>query len=197
MSTSTSATTKPSNKPEEVLEPSVRVKRLVEMSHNIEVDRNISISKYFHSGRELIKSASALEQKGDIEKAFVLYLRYMTLFVEKLIHHPEYSKADRAEKQLVKNECNNVFDLAENLKKRIIEQYTKEYEEYKKDGISNIDTIEKRSVDPQGSSHHDPDVDEIDRKFDFSSGPLDDQQEKEFDPFQIEQLKQSFNSTRT
>lgn len=183
----------------QVLEPSVRMKQLVEMSHNIDVDRKISISKYFHSGRELIKSASALEQKGDIEKAFVLYLRYMTLFLEKLVHHPEYNKADRAEKTLVKNECNNVFELAENLKRRIMEQYTEEYEKYKREaGEGSIKNyiVQKRSTDLQGSSPHDPNVDEIDQKFNFSQQPIENQ-DKGFDPFNIEELKQSFNSSRT
>lgn len=120
----------PSSK--EVLEPSARMKLLVEMSHNITVDRNISISKYFNSGRELIKSAAVFAAKGDIEKAFVLYLRYMTLFLEKLIHHPEYKKVDQAEKNLVKKECNNVLEQAENLKKQIMEKFTKEFEAAKK-----------------------------------------------------------------
>lgn len=138
-----------------ILEPAARMKQLVEMSHNITIDRHIAIQKYFNSGREIIKSAVACEQKGDIERAFVLYLRYMTLFLEKLIHHPEYSKADKTEKTLVKMECNKVFDLAEDLKKRILEKYAKEYEEAKKNpesSSSKSDEIEKRSFEPVASA---------------------------------------------
>lgn len=107
------------------------MKQLIESSHNISVDRNIPLSKYFNSGRELIKSATDSESKGDIEKAFVLYLRYMTLFLEKLVHHPEWSRADRNEKDLVKKQCNDIFELAEELKKKITEKYTKEYQDYR------------------------------------------------------------------
>lgn len=110
------------------MEPSVRMKNLIEMSHDITVEKTISISKYFHSGREILKSASAHAEKGDIEKAFVLYLRYMTLFLEKINHHPEYKEADKDEKALVKKECNIAFERAEDLKKRILDKFEKEYE---------------------------------------------------------------------
>lgn len=178
------------------MEPSSRMKELVQMSHNISVDKNISVNKYFNSGRELIKSASAFEQKGDIEKAFVLYLRYMTLFLEKLIHHPEWSKADKAEKVLVKNECNRVFDHAEDLKRRIMDKYSKEYEQSKKVNatVDPSNNIQKRSIDPQGSSHKQRDFDEIDAKFDFSQQLAEGQQDRAFDPFNIEELKQSFKT---
>lgn len=110
------------------LEPGARMKRLVDMSQSIPVDNNVPLSTYFKSGRELIKSASASENDGDIERAFVLYLRYMSLFLEKLIHHPEYKTADKVEKKLIKEECNHVFDLAEKLKQQIMQKYQAEYE---------------------------------------------------------------------
>lgn len=181
------------------MEPAARMRQLVEMSHNISVDSNISVSRYFNSGRELIKSASAYQEKGDIEKAFVLYLRYMTLFLEKIIHHPEYGKADRAEKILVKNECNTVFDLAENLKKQILEKYTLEYERSKQEPKTvhdNSERIQKRSIEPDSSSRLGRDIDEIDEKFNFSQLPGASDQEKIFDPFNIEDLQKSFEKVR-
>lgn len=135
---STSPSDKEGDKQQPVLEPAARMKLLIETSHDIVVDKNIAISKYFHSGREIIKAASTAEQVGDIEKAFVLYLRYMTLFIEKIIHHPEYKQADKAEKAHVKSECNRVFDLAENLKKQILDKFQKEYDEAIKDKTTVI-----------------------------------------------------------
>lgn len=183
------------------LEPTARMRQLVEMSHNIVVDPKIPVSRYFNSGRELIKSATTCQQKGDLEKAFVLYLRYMTLFLEKIIHHPEYGKADRNEKTLIRNECNTVFDLAENLKQRILEKYTLEYEQSKqepKKPLDDSEKIQKRSVEPDSSSRPSIcDIDEIDEKFNFSQLPGDGEQEKIFDPFNIEELqKKSFNKSR-
>lgn len=181
------------------LEPAARMKRLIEMSHSITVDRNVPIDRYFKSGRELIKSASAFEKENDIERAFVLYLRYMSLFLEKLIHHPEYSKADKNEKKLVKDECNHVFDLAESLKKRIMQKYELEYEESKKGGTPTTGddkVVTKRSIEPQGGSPTDCDEDEIDKRFDFSElKPDDSKTSTVFDPFNIEQLKQSFSGS--
>lgn len=174
------------------------MKQLVESSHNISVDRNISVSKYFKSGRELIKAASNFEDKGELEKAFVLYLRYVTLFLEKIIHHPEYSKADPAEKSLVKNECNNILDRAESLKRRLLDKFTSEYELSLKESTvesSGADSIQKRSVKLDGSYPHKIAVDDFDKMFDFSQQPSDGHQINEFDPFNIEQLKQSFETS--
>lgn len=179
-----------------IKEPSIRMKELVQMSHNISVDSNISISKYFISGRELIKSATTFEQKGDLERAFVLYLRYMTLFLEKIIHHPEYSKVDRKEKTLVKVECENLFEAAEVLKKKILVKYNEEYELYQRDCGTSEDSVQKRTLNP--ISHPPPlncDMDEIDKKFNFSQQFEDSQRDKVFDPFNIEELKQSFNQS--
>lgn len=181
-------------------EPAARMKQLVEMSHNIVVDPNIPVTRYFNSGRELIKSAAAYQEKGDLEKAFVLYLRYMTLFLEKIVHHPGYSKADRNEKTLVKNECNAVFDLAENLKKRILEKYASEYEKSNQDPKTVHDEgslIQKRSIGPDSCSKPRCDIDEIDEKFNFSQLSDDSERDKVFDPFNIEELQKSFNETRS
>lgn len=179
-------------------EPSTRMKELIAMSHNITVDRIVSIDKYFKSGRELIKSAAGFEEKGDLEKAFILYLRYMTLFLEKIIHHPDYNKADKQEKNLVKNECNNVFELAEKLKKKIMDKYNEEYKQYL-DLSNNPEEnklVEKRSIKPNNSALLNCDIDEIDRKFNFTEQTAKDQSDKGFDPFNIEELQRSFNSTR-
>lgn len=182
----------PGKSESEPLEPATRMKRLVEMSHTITVDKNISISRYFNSGRELIKSAGASESAGDLEKAFVLYLRYMTLFIEKLVHHPEYSKADKSEKNLVKTECNNILVHAEELKKKLLEKFAKEYEESKTIGVDQ-NKIQKRSVKPTESMGKDCDIDDIDQKFDFSHVPgQQDSPTPAFDPFNIEELKRSF-----
>lgn len=174
------------------------MKDLISVSHDISVDKAISISRYFNSGKELLKTAAGFEEKGEIEKAFVLYLRYMTLFVEKLVHHPEYAKYDRNEKTAVKNECNRIFDLAEGLKKKILEKYTREYEERKQESsldVSPAETVQRRTIGPDGSAKYTCDMDEIDRKFDFSKMP-EPSPNVEFDPFNIEELKKSFDNER-
>lgn len=180
-------------------EPAARMKELISVSHEITVDKAIPISRYFNSGKELIKTAAGFEEKGEIEKAFVLYLRYMTLFVEKLVHHPEYAKYDRNEKTTVKNECNRIFDLAESLKKKILERYAEEYERSKPESSTQAgpaEMVQKRSVGPDGCvPRSNCDIDDIDKKFDFSKIP-EPCQSAEFDPFNIEELKKSFDQER-
>lgn len=178
-------------KSSQTLEPSARMRLLIDTSHSIQVDRNIPIARYFKSGQEIIKSATACQKSGDIEKAFVLYLRYMSLFLEKLVHHPEWNKVGRDEKKHVREECNNIFDLAEELKARIRDKYEKEYEQCKLKSGPQSDTCDKTSDSEITNLKENPDLDEIDRKFDFSKVPSEGQSS-----FDINALRESLTSKK-
>lgn len=180
------------------LDPSTRMKLLIESSRSIDIDRNIPIARYFKSGKELLKTASNCKESGDIEKAFILYLRYTSLFIEKLVRHPEWNKADKEEKELVKKECNNILDLAENLKTQIKQKYEKEYEQsrIKRDITDKTDDM----VDCSGNgTNKSIGIDEIDQKFDFTSSPNDEDNKDSSNMsnlFNIEELRRSLTSTR-
>lgn len=172
------------------MDPSARMRLLIDSSHKVEVDPNIPIARYFKSGRELIKTAAASLESGDIEKSFVLYLRYMSLFLEKLVHHPEWTKVDHEEKKSVKNECNKIFDTAEKLKAQIKEKYEEEYKRAKlvAPGVSDKNTNETKNANIDSG--------EIERKFSFSNETTPSETVKVLEPFDIDQLRMSLRSEK-
>jgi len=107
--------------------PANRLKNLMDKSSAIPIDGNTPIKLYFRSGNQMIKLASVYETEEQFEKAFILYTKYITLFLEKITHHPKFKEADPVEKKLVRNKCNEIFPIAEKLKSILKEKYEQEY----------------------------------------------------------------------
>lgn len=74
--------------------------------------------------------AKVYQQEGHTENAFILYIKFTTLFLEKAIHHPEYKTLDPREKSKNKATLNEIFPIAEALKEQIRERYQHEYDVY-------------------------------------------------------------------
>ena len=47
--------------------------------------------RYLRSGAEMVRMANIYEREDDLERAYVLNLKYLTLFVEKIRGHPEFN----------------------------------------------------------------------------------------------------------
>ena len=62
-------------------------------------------------------------EEGSFESAFILYSKFITLFVEKLPNHPEYKEASAGEKAKIKKKLLSVFPLAEQIKKQLSARY--------------------------------------------------------------------------
>lgn len=63
----------------EVMEPDKRIQLLIQKSEEkIVFDRNLPIKRYFRSGKELLRMANVYKNEGDEERAFQLYMRYIT-----------------------------------------------------------------------------------------------------------------------
>ena len=45
------------------------------------------LRRYYHSGKEMLTMAKVYENEGNMESAYVLYLKYVTLFLEKIREH--------------------------------------------------------------------------------------------------------------
>lgn len=65
--------------------------------------------------------------EGNLEDAYILYIKFTTLFLEKIITHPEYKKVPAAMKQLNKNKLKEILGVLEQLKMQLLERYKKEY----------------------------------------------------------------------
>ncbi|XP_059973059.1 STAM-binding protein isoform X2 [Mesoplodon densirostris] len=113
------------------LPPEDRVRALSQMGSAVEINEDIPPRRYFRSGVEIIRMASIYSEEGNIEHAFILYNKYITLFIEKLPKHRDYKSAVIPEKKdTVKKLKEIAFPKAEELKAELLKRYTKEYIEY-------------------------------------------------------------------
>ncbi|XP_017286294.1 STAM-binding protein-like A [Kryptolebias marmoratus] len=111
--------------------PEERVRALTKKGSSVEVNDDVPPRRYFRSGMEMIRMASIYTEEGNIEHAFVLYNKYITLFIEKLPKHREYKTANIPEKKdTVKKLKDVAFPQAEILKKALLKRFEQEYAEY-------------------------------------------------------------------
>ncbi|KAF6321797.1 STAM binding protein [Rhinolophus ferrumequinum] len=113
------------------LPPEDRVRALSQMGSAVEINEDIPPRRYFRSGVEMIRMASIYSEEGNIEHAFILYNKYITLFIEKLPKHRDYKLAVIPEKKDTLKKLKEIaFPKAEELKAKLLKRYTKEYAEY-------------------------------------------------------------------
>lgn len=76
--------------------------------------------------------ANVYQAEGNFENALTLYMKFTTLFLEKIRKHPEYKSFDPVAKRLNLEKMKEVFPIAERLKAKLSERFQHEYEEYEK-----------------------------------------------------------------
>ncbi|XP_068891464.1 STAM-binding protein isoform X2 [Aphelocoma coerulescens] len=114
------------------LPPEERVRRLIQAGSSVEVSEDIPPRRYFRSGVEMLRMATVYSEEGNIEHAFILYNKYITLFIEKLPQHRDYKSAVIPEKrETVKKLKEVAFPRAEELKEELLKRYAKDYAKYK------------------------------------------------------------------
>ncbi|XP_077057297.1 AMSH-like protease isoform X1 [Siphateles boraxobius] len=110
-----------------------RVRALSKMGYNIEINEDIAPRRYFRSGVEMERMAAVYLEEGSLENAFVLYNKFITLFVEKLPSHRDYQQCNVPEKQVIMKKLQEVaFPRKDQLKRLLHEKYSKEHSEYLK-----------------------------------------------------------------
>ncbi|NXI50368.1 STABP protein, partial [Chloroceryle aenea] len=114
------------------LPPEERVQRLIRVGSTVEVNEDIPPRRYYRSGVEILRMATVYSEEGNMERAFILYNKYITLFIEKLPHHRDYKTAVIPEKRETMKKLKEVaFPRAEELKKELLKRYAKDYAKYK------------------------------------------------------------------
>jgi len=108
-------------------DPGTRVRLLGEAAAEFAIDSNIPIRRYFRSGQEMIKMAEVYHNEGSLEAAYVLYMKYMTLFVEKLKTHRDFAQVLPAEKKRVKGVVKDVMGKTEELKLILRSRFEEEH----------------------------------------------------------------------
>ncbi|TNM89392.1 hypothetical protein fugu_003626 [Takifugu bimaculatus] len=108
-----------------------RVRALTKKGSSVDVNDDVPPRRYFRSGMEMIRMASIYTEEGNIEHAFLLYNKYITLFIEKLPKHPDYKTANIPEKKETLKKLKDVaFPQAEILKKALLKRFDQEYAQY-------------------------------------------------------------------
>ncbi|NXT23012.1 STABP protein, partial [Syrrhaptes paradoxus] len=119
------------------LPPEERVRRLIQMGSSVEVNEDIPPRRYYRSGVEILRMATIYSEEGNIERAFILYNKYITLFIEKLPQHRDYKTAVIPEKkETVKKLKEVAFPRAEELKAELLKRYAKDYAKYEEQKVS-------------------------------------------------------------
>ncbi|XP_053244631.1 AMSH-like protease isoform X3 [Podarcis raffonei] len=116
------------------LSPEERVRALSKLGCNITINEDITPRRYFRSGVEMERMASVYLEEGNLENAFVLYNKFITLFVEKLPCHRDYQQCAVPEKQDIMKKLKDIaFPRTDELKKELLKKYNAEYREYMQD----------------------------------------------------------------
>lgn len=96
-----------------------------------EIDEHCySTNRYYRSGMEMVRMANVYQAEGNFENALVLYMKFTTLFIEKIPSHPEYKTFDPVSKRLNKEKLKEIFPIAERLKAKLLEKFQHDYKEY-------------------------------------------------------------------
>ncbi|KAK3793101.1 hypothetical protein RRG08_038606 [Elysia crispata] len=106
--------------------PDQRIKLLIEYGSLVEVDKSLAIKLYLRSGREMLRMANMYCDDSHFESAFILYYKFITLFLEKLPKHPDYKSAPQPELSDFKRKVKKVFPIAEQIKLKLKDQYAEE-----------------------------------------------------------------------
>ncbi|KAK4328152.1 hypothetical protein Pmani_001427 [Petrolisthes manimaculis] len=110
------------------LEPTARIKHLSSQSDTVIVDAKIPLRRYFRSGLEMVRMASVYAEEGSLENAFILYMKFMTLFLEKIRDHPDFSTHTSIDKTNNVKKLKEILPKAEHLKHKLLNKYQKEYD---------------------------------------------------------------------
>nr|XP_057926202.1 STAM-binding protein-like A [Doryrhamphus excisus] len=137
------------------LQPVERVRILTKKGSTVEINDEVPLRRYFRSGMEMIRMANVYAEEGNIERAFVLYNKYITLFIEKLPKHRDYKTANIPEKKDTLKKLKDVaFPQAEILKSALLRRFEQEYAQYlvKKKAEEEAQALElsrKRALDAE------------------------------------------------
>ncbi|XP_065371279.1 STAM-binding protein-like [Calliphora vicina] len=113
-----------------IVEPQERMRHLVNHGNMNDVDPKQSISRYYRSGTEMLRMAQVYLAEGEHENAFILYMKYLTLFVEKIRSHPDYPSIKSEMKFINKRIKDEVMPTSEKLRVKLLDRYQREYEQF-------------------------------------------------------------------
>ncbi|XP_018049926.1 PREDICTED: STAM-binding protein isoform X2 [Atta colombica] len=128
-----------------IIDPKERIKALTDHASRVVIDPNIAPKRYYRTGVEMVRLADMNMQDGSYENAFTLYMKFITLFVDKIRSHPQYNNVSTKDKAMNKDALRIVIPKAEKLKKQLLEQYQAEFDKYLED-LKERERIERERL---------------------------------------------------
>lgn len=86
--------------------------------------------RYYRSGVEMVRMANVYLEEGSLEDAYVLYLKFMTLFIEKIRKHPDFASVPENVRAMNSEKLREVLPKCEKLKAKLVDTYTKDYNQF-------------------------------------------------------------------
>ncbi|CAF1110797.1 unnamed protein product, partial [Rotaria sp. Silwood1] len=125
-----------------------KIQWLLENQCRIPVRSTTPIHYYYKTSDTLIDQADYYYQTNQFEQSFILYSRYITLFVEELKkYHRDFPNVSINDRERVKDIIRTkAFPRAEELKEKLKEKYIREYQEKQKTTDENEEDYSKISV---------------------------------------------------
>lgn len=91
----------------------------------------------------MVRMGNVYMSEGNIENAYILYIKFMTLFIEKIKSHPEYKTTPASLKQPNIAKLKEIMPVTEKLKLKLLDRYQKEYTQY----LANKETERQRELE--------------------------------------------------
>lgn len=86
----------------------------------------------------MVRMANVYLAEGSLENAYILYMKFMILFLEKIRKHPEYAMVPPEVRAVNQSKLKEVMPKAEKLKQKLLEVYAKEHKQYLEDEVSIV-----------------------------------------------------------
>lgn len=78
----------------------------------------------------MLRMANVYLTEGNHENAYILYMKYMILFIEKIRDHPDYDTVPTDIKQPIRTKLKEILPITEKLKVKLLDRYQKEYDQF-------------------------------------------------------------------
>ncbi|XP_077974183.1 STAM-binding protein-like [Styela clava] len=128
--------------------PKDRLKHLFDQGGNVSVDKNVPIQRYYRSGQEMMRMANIYYEEKQYESAYLLFAKFITLFLEKMKIHPQLNQVPPVPKAANKKSLKIALTTAEKIKVILEEKYEIEYLKWKTEQ-DRMKEIEKRKIEEE------------------------------------------------
>ncbi|XP_012252955.2 STAM-binding protein isoform X2 [Athalia rosae] len=113
-----------------LIDPDERLKALADYGTAIDIDHNIPPRRYYRSGVEMVRMANVYMEEGSLENAYILYMKFMTIFLERINKHPQYNTVSLKDRAMNQQKLREILPKAESLKSQLLAQYKTEQARY-------------------------------------------------------------------